>query len=37
VYVNYADTDQDPLVCHGEEENSKLKEIARKYDPEEVL
>ncbi|PYI06881.1 6-hydroxy-D-nicotine oxidase [Aspergillus sclerotiicarbonarius CBS 121057] len=36
-YSNYAARDQDPLASYGEENVRRLKEVARKYDPEGVF
>lgn len=35
--ANYSSRDQNPLVTYGEANLLKLKEIALKYDPEEVF
>jgi hypothetical protein len=37
VYANYASRDQDPLASYGRENLGKLKDIAKKYDPEAVF
>jgi hypothetical protein len=37
VYANYASRDQDPLASYGIENLGKLKNIAKKYDPEAVF
>jgi hypothetical protein len=37
VYANYASRDQDPLASYGTENLGKLKDIAKKYDPEAVF
>ena len=36
-YANYASRDQNPLASYGPENLAKLKEIALKYDAEEVF
>ncbi|KAJ5781184.1 hypothetical protein N7457_006344 [Penicillium paradoxum] len=36
-YSNYSSRDQDPLASYGEENLAALREIAAKYDPEEVF
>lgn len=36
-YSNYASRDQDPLASYGAENLAKLKEIAKKYDPNQVF
>ena len=36
-YANYSSRDQNPLSTYGEENLRKLKEIALKFDPEEVF
>ena len=36
-YSNYAARDQDPLASYGDENVRRLKEVARKYDPEGVF
>ncbi|PWY81204.1 6-hydroxy-D-nicotine oxidase [Aspergillus eucalypticola CBS 122712] len=36
-YSNYAAWDQDPLASYGAENVRRLKEVARKYDPEAVF
>ena len=36
-YSNYAAWDQDPLASYGAENVRRLKEVARKYDPEGVF
>jgi hypothetical protein len=36
-YANYASRDQNPLGSYGAENLAKLKEIALKYDSEEVF
>ena len=36
-YANYASRDQDPLASYGEENLRRLRDVARKYDPEEVF
>lgn len=37
VYANYASRDQNPLRSYGTENLAKLKEIARRFDPEGVF
>ena len=37
VYSNYASRDQDPLASYGTENLQKLKDIAKKYDPDAVF
>lgn len=37
VYLNYADKSQDPLGSYGVENVKKLKEVAAKYDPDQVF
>lgn len=37
LYQNYADISQDVLAGYGEENLEKLREISRKYDPEQVF
>jgi hypothetical protein len=37
VYLNYADSSQDPLGSYGEENIRKMKEAAAKYDPQQVF
>lgn len=37
LYQNYADSDQDVLASYGEENLVRLREISRKYDPEQVF
>lgn len=36
-YINYADESQDPLSTYGRENVKKLREVALKYDPEQVF
>ncbi|KAI1375604.1 hypothetical protein F4677DRAFT_421859 [Hypoxylon crocopeplum] len=36
-YLNYADRSQDPLASYGVENVRRLKEVAAKYDPEQVF
>lgn len=36
-YLNYADASQDPLASYGAENVRFLKEVAVKYDPQEVF
>lgn len=36
-YLNYADFTQDPLSTYGEENVEFLKNVATKYDPDEVF
>lgn len=36
-YINYADESQDPLATYGRENVQKLREVALKYDPEQVF
>lgn len=36
-YLNYADKSQDPLGSYGEENLRLLREVARRYDPDEVF
>jgi hypothetical protein len=36
-YANYADYDQNPLASYGAGNLAKLKQIAKKYDPQEVF
>lgn len=36
-YLNYSDGTQDPLASYGEDNIRKMKEAARKFDPEEVF
>ncbi|KAL4804248.1 hypothetical protein BDV18DRAFT_162011 [Aspergillus unguis] len=36
-YANYASRDQDPLAGYGRENLQKLKDIARRYDPEGIF
>lgn len=36
-YLNYADPSQDPMASYGEENLKLLREVAGKYDPEEVF
>ncbi|KAK3988855.1 hypothetical protein QBC44DRAFT_370683 [Cladorrhinum sp. PSN332] len=37
VYLNYADKSQDPLGSYGEQNLQKIREAAKKYDPEGVF
>ncbi|KAK4224102.1 hypothetical protein QBC38DRAFT_515700 [Podospora fimiseda] len=37
VYLNYADKSQDPLSSYGKENLEKIRETAKKYDPEGVF
>lgn len=37
IYLDYAYKSQDPLASYGEENLKKMKEVAKKYDPEEVF
>lgn len=37
IYSNYASRDQDPLASYGAENVRKLKDIARRYDPQGVF
>lgn len=36
-YLNYSDGTQDPLASYGEDNIRKMKEVARKFDPEQVF
>lgn len=36
-YINYADESQDPLATYGRENVKKLREVALKYDPEQIF
>jgi len=36
-YANYSSRDQDPIASYGKENVEKLREIAKKYDSEEVF
>jgi hypothetical protein len=36
-YLNYADKSQDPLASYGEENLRLMRQVAAKYDPEEVF
>jgi len=37
LYLNYADTTQDPLASYGAEAVDKMKAAAKKYDPSGVF
>lgn len=37
VYLNYSDKSQDPLRSYGAENVRKLKDVAARYDPEQVF
>lgn len=37
IYMNYADSSQDPLGSYGVENVNFMKKVAAKYDPEEVF
>ena len=37
VYLNYADQSQDPLTSYGVENVKKIRDVAAKYDPEQVF
>jgi len=37
IYLNYADKSQDVLGSYGKENLRKMREVARKYDPEQVF
>ncbi|KAK4062461.1 CAZyme family AA7 [Trichoderma aggressivum f. europaeum] len=37
VYLNYADKSQDPLASYGLDNVRKMKDVAAKYDPEQVF
>lgn len=36
-YSNYASRDQDPLASYGHQNMEKLRDVARRYDPEGVF
>ena len=36
-YINYADASQNPLRSYGGDNVRQLKEVARKYDPQEIF
>lgn len=36
-YLNYADKSQDPLASYGEENLRLLRDVAKRYDPDEVF
>ncbi|KAH8662483.1 hypothetical protein BX600DRAFT_551239 [Xylariales sp. PMI_506] len=36
-HLNYADRSQDALACYGRENVEKIREVAAKYDPDEVF
>ena len=36
-YINYADASQNPLRSYGGNNVRRLKEVARKYDPQEIF
>lgn len=36
-FLNYADKSQDPLASYGVENVKKLKDVAARYDPEQVF
>ncbi|ORY68841.1 uncharacterized protein BCR38DRAFT_424481 [Pseudomassariella vexata] len=37
VYLNYADKSQNPLASYGEENLKKIRDVAAKYDPDQVF
>ena len=37
IYLNYADKSQDPLASYGVENVKKMRDVAAKYDPEQVF
>ena len=37
VYLNYADKSQDPLASYGVENVTKMRDVAAKYDPNQVF
>lgn len=37
VYSNYASRDQNPLASYGAENLAKLREIALRYDPQQIF
>ena len=37
IYLNYADKSQDPLSSYGKENLQKLREVSKRYDPQQVF